>query len=225
MFMLMGAFVSRLGREPRAVPRRQRVDRPPARRPGHGHRRSPAAASPRSAARRSPPPRPSPPWPTPRCGATATRSRSPPASSPPAARSARCCRRRPCWRSTASSPAGHRQAVHGRHPARACWRCSMYMLTIVVIGCVRPELAAGRRRASPGRERLAGAEGRLGPAGAVRLRHRRPLRRLLHADRGRRRGRRRRLPARRAAPASSTAPASAPRCCRPRAPRRRCSPC
>ena len=54
--------------------------------------------------------------------------------------------------------------------------------------------------AKPWRERLVALQARLAAAGAVRVRHRRAVRRRLHADRGRRRRRRRRVPARRAAP-------------------------
>ena len=79
MFLLMGAFVSQFRHEPRAVPRRQRLCRPFARRARHRHRRAPAAALPRSAARRSRPPRPSPRSPIRRCAASAIRNPLPPA--------------------------------------------------------------------------------------------------------------------------------------------------
>ena len=67
-------------------------------------------------------------------------------------------------------------------------------------------LAARAASPSPGRERAGRPEERVGAAGAVRVRDRRPLRRLLHADRSGRRGRERRLHPRPAARASSTAP-------------------
>ena len=57
------------------------------------------------------------------------------------------------------------------------------MVTITIIGYVRPGfLPAGPR--SSWSERLGGAARHLGDAAAVRLRHRRPLRRPVHADRG-----------------------------------------
>ena len=62
-----------LGREPRAVPRRQHLRRPSPRRAGARHHRLAAAGSPRSRAPRSRPRRPSRPSPIPRCAATATR--------------------------------------------------------------------------------------------------------------------------------------------------------
>ena len=101
---------------------------------------------------------------------------------------------------------------------------AMYVVTIAVIVRVRPDfLPAGTTKTWP--EQARRAQARVGAAPPLRLRHRRPLRRLLHADRGRRRRRERRLPARPARGASSTAPRRARRCCRPRAPRRRCSRC
>ncbi len=69
---------------------------------------------------------------------------------------------------------------------------SMYAITVTIIGHVAARLPAGRPQAIL--ERAARrAERRLGDAAAVRLRHRRPLWRHVHRDRGRRRGRRRRL--------------------------------
>ena len=101
---------------------------------------------------------------------------------------------------------------------------AMYVLTIALIVRVRPRLPAGRRGQAVARARRRAAAG-LGAAGAVRVRHRRPLRRLLHADRGRRRRRERRLHARRAARQARTAPTPARRCCRRRARPPRCSRC
>ena len=79
---------------------------------------------------------------------------------------------------------------------------AMYIVTISIIGYVRPELPAR----GPARhwQRAPGRRARhLGAAAAVRVRHRRPLRpavpAALHADRSRRRRRRRRLLDRRAA--------------------------
>ena len=100
----------------------------------------------------------------------------------------------------------------------------MYMLTIGAICVVRPDfLPAGPRQPWPERARRPAR--RLGAAAAVRVRHRRALRRLVHADRGGRRGRVRRLHPRRAAPPPRRATTSARRCCRRRAPPRRCSRC
>ena len=101
---------------------------------------------------------------------------------------------------------------------------SMYMLTIVIIGRLRPNfLPAAPRHSWP--ERLRRAARHLGDAAAVRLRHRRPLWRPVHADRGRRHGRGRRAFDRRRCAASCRARTSAARCCRRRAPPPRCSPC
>ena len=90
---------------------------------------------------------------------------------------------------------------------RACsrWRCTC--ITIAIIGRVRPSFLP-RRHSAPWRERIARDARCLGAAAAVRLRHRRPLWRPLHAHRGRRRRRRRRLPARRAARQARIAPTS-----------------
>ena len=121
-------------------------------------------------------------------------------------------------------PAGHRQALHGRHPARPARDGDVRDDDRASSSRVKPGLLpAGQPKPWP--ERAGGAEARVGAAGAVRLRDRRPLRRLLHADRGRRRRRERRLHPRRAAPQARTARTSARRCCRPRARRRRCSRC
>ena len=121
-------------------------------------------------------------------------------------------------------PAGHRQAVHGRHPARACSRSRCTCSPSRSSASSRPDfLPAGAARRWA--ERAGGVQGRLGAAAAVRVRHRRPLRRPLHADRGRRHGRGRRLPPRRAARTAEPRRTSAPRCCRRRARRRRCSRC
>ena len=70
---------------------------------------------------------------------------------------------------------------------------AMYIITIAIIGCVRPGfLPAGPRIAW--QRAACRPAGHLGAAAAVRLRHRRPLRpavpAALHADRGRRRRRR-----------------------------------
>ncbi len=101
---------------------------------------------------------------------------------------------------------------------------TMYMTTVAIIGWARPGyLPSGPRSSWP--ERLAASAGRLGDAAVVLLRHRRPLRRAVHADRGRRRRRRRRAHHRRAARPARHAPRSAARCCRPPAPRPRSSPC
>ena len=78
----------------------------------------------------------------------------------------------------------------------------MYVLTIMIIVRVRPGLAAARRAQAVERAR-GRPEERLGAAGAVRVRDRRAVRRLLHADRGRRRRRERRLHPRRRCAASS----------------------
>ena len=75
---------------------------------------------------------------------------------------------------------------------------SMYMITITIIGFVRPGfLPRGPARAVEREARR--AEGHLGDAAAVRLRDRRPLWRPVHRHRGGRRGRGRRLPHRRRA--------------------------
>ena len=79
MFLLMGTLRQQFRHEPRAVPRRQRLCRPFARRPRHRHGRRPAAALPRSAARRWRPPRRFPPSPIRKCAASAIRNPSPPA--------------------------------------------------------------------------------------------------------------------------------------------------
>ena len=77
----------------------------------------------------------------------------------------------------------------------------MYMATIAVIGAVRPGYLPAAPRSS-WRERARGHARRLGAAAAVRVRHRRTVRRAVHADRGRRRRRGRRVPdQRRARPA------------------------
>ena len=70
---------------------------------------------------------------------------------------------------------------------------SMYMITITIIGYVKPGfLPAGPEDAVEREARR--AEGHLGDAAAVRLRDRRALRRPVHRDRSRRRGRGRRVP-------------------------------
>ena len=68
----------------------------------------------------------------------------------------------------------------------------MHMITIGIIGVVRPGFLPAGPRAS-WRDRLAGAARRLVAAAAVRVRDRRALWRLLHSDRGRRGRRGRRL--------------------------------
>ncbi len=69
---------------------------------------------------------------------------------------------------------------------------SMYMITITLIGTLRPGyLPAGPR--STWVERGVGAARRVGDAAAVRIRDRRTLRRPVHRDRGGRRRRRRRI--------------------------------
>ena len=60
----------------------------------------------------------------------------------------------------------------------------MYVVTIAIIVRVRPRLPAGRRRQAVARARGRDAPG-LGAAGALRVRDRWPVRRLLHADRSR----------------------------------------
>ena len=116
-----------VGREPRAVQGRQRVHRPSARRARHRDGRRPAAASRRSAARRSRPRRPSPTVAYPemrRFGYPQSFSTGVIAAGgtlgamlPPSTVLAVYAH---------PHAAGHRQAVHGRHPARACsrWRCT-----------------------------------------------------------------------------------------------------
>ena len=108
--------------------------------------------------------------------------------------------------------AGHRQAVHRRHPAR-------HPRGVDVHRDDRhhrlrpPELPAGRR-AQHVRRAAAGAARGMGAAAALRLRHRRALWRPLHADRGRRHGRGRRLPdQRRAPPAAAQADAAVAAAC------------
>ena len=123
--------------------------------------------------------------------------------------------------------AGHRQAVHRRHRARASRHGD------VPQHHHRHRPRAARLPAGRPAHRLARAAyrpaGHLGAVAAVRFRHRRPLRpavpAALHADRGRRRRRRRRVPDRRSPPAGSTRTKSWPRCCRRRAPPPPCSPC
>ena len=66
---------------------------------------------------------------------------------------------------------------------------------------------------------------RVGDAAAVRVRHRRHLRRRLHGDGGGRHGRGRRLPASASRAAGCRGPTSCARCWRRRVPRLRCSPC
>ena len=119
--------------------------------------------------------------------------------------------------------AGRRQAVHRRHrPGHPRGRH--------VHGHDhrdRPD-PAGLPAGGPTRtlvRKTRGDEGYLGDAVAVRLRHRRHLRRAVHRDRGRRHGRRRRLHHRRRAPAGCRSPTSAARCSKPPAPPPRCSPC
>ena len=68
----------------------------------------------------------------------------------------------------------------------------MYVLTIMIIVRVRPGWLP-RGALKPWSERAGRPEGRLGAAGAVPVRDRRPVRRLLHAHRGRRGRRQRRL--------------------------------
>ena len=81
---------------------------------------------------------------------------------------------------------------------------SMYMITVSLIGALRPGfLPSGPR--TPWSERLGGAPRNLGDAAAVRFRHRRHVRRAVHADRSRRHGRRWRVPDRRAARAARPA--------------------
>ena len=70
---------------------------------------------------------------------------------------------------------------------------SMYMITITIIGYVRPGfLPAGQK--TPWSERLGALQGYLGDAAAVRVRDRRALRRPVHRHRSRGRGRGRRVP-------------------------------
>ena len=101
---------------------------------------------------------------------------------------------------------------------------AMDMITIVIIGRVRPKfLPAAPAPFLVGAPRRAARH--LGDAAAVRLRHRRPLWRPVHADRSRRHGRRRRASSSASRAAGSRGRKSAARCCRRCAPRRRCSPC
>ena len=96
---------------------------------------------------------------------------------------ARCCRRPPCSRSTASSPSRISENCSSPAWCRACSRSSMHMLTIGIIGLVRPKFLP----AGPARDVArapAGAARRLVAAIAVPVRDRRALWRLLHPDRG-----------------------------------------
>ena len=100
----------------------------------------------------------------------------------------------------------------------------MYMVTITHHRLRAAGLSAGRstqllERAARGRAR------RVGDAAAVRVRHRRHLRRPLHRHGGGRHGRGRRLPDRHRPAAAVAGRHSAARCWRRRAPRRPSSPC
>ena len=100
---------------------------------------------------------------------------------------------------------------------------SMYMLTIAAIGLIRPGFLPAGPRSGWG-ERLRSLRDVWAAIAAVRLRHRRALRRPVHADRSGRGRRVRRLPDLGRAAASSSPRACLPRSCRRRAPRPRCSP-
>ena len=76
---------------------------------------------------------------------------------------------------------------------------TMDMLTVAVIGRVRPDFLPVGAAPVPGRRRLVGLRDVWAIAVAVHLRHRRSLWRPVHADRSRRRRRRRRAPDRRRA--------------------------
>ena len=100
----------------------------------------------------------------------------------------------------------------------------MYMATITVIGYARPGFLPAGLRAVLGRATGRRAR-RVGDAAAVRVRHRRHLRRLVHGHGGGRHGRGRRLPASASRAAGCREPTSCARCWRRRVPRLRCSPC
>ena len=113
-----------LGHEPRAVPRRQHLRRPSARRARHRHRRRLRRLCRDLAARRSRPPRPSRPSPIPEMRRYGY---------PQSLRHRRDRGRRHAGRHAAAldrarrlrhhHPAGHRQAVHAPASSRACSRC------------------------------------------------------------------------------------------------------
>ena len=150
---------------------------------------APARPSAPSAARRSPPRPRSAARPCPSCGATSTRTALPPARSPSAARRHAHSALDHPGRLRHHHRAEHRQAVQGgadagpagrrvllrRHPHR------------------RAPKPGDRTRSGADRRRRAPAELASHLAGhrRARPRHRRHLRRRLHADRGRRRRRRR----------------------------------
>ena len=224
MFLLMGAFVSNSGMSRELFRAANTFVGHLRGGLGHRHRRGLRRLSPRSAGRRSRPPPPFQPSPIPRCAATAIRSPLPPASSRRAARLG------------AMLPPSTVLAVYGIITEQDIGKLfiagilpgllaiAMYVITIACIGAVRPDfLPAGKPQSVEGAVERAARH--LGAADAVCLRHRRPLWRLVHPDRGGRRGRWRRLRDRSAARHGSTAPTSAARCCRRRAQRPRSSPC
>ena len=184
----------------------------------------PAPALPRSPARRSPPPRPLPPSPIRKCAATTIRNRF--ATGVIAAGGTLGAMLPP---STVLAVYGiiteqdiGKLFIAGIIPGLLA--AAMDMMTVVIIGKVRPDFLPGG--AAPF---LGGAPRRparhLGDAAAVRLRHRRALWRPVHADRGRRHGRVRRALDRRRARQADAARKSAARCCRRCAPPPPCSRC
>ena len=119
--------------------------------------------------------------------------------------------------------AGHRQAVHCRHraghPGRRHVHAHHHHHRLAAAG-----LPAGRSAQLLARAARRPAR-RVGDAAAVRVRHRRHLWRHVHRHRSGRHGRGRRLPHRHRAAAPVRRRHPRARCWKPRAPRRPCSPC
>ena len=120
-------------------------------------------------------------------------------------------------------PAGHRQAVHGRHRAGPA-RDGDVHADHRHHRAREARLAADRPKASWA-ERMADLRDVWAPLVLFVFVIGGLYGGVFTPDRGGRRRRGRRLPARRAARPAGQGRRSAPRCCRPRARRRRCSPC